>query len=81
MIRDPPRRAWLQHRRSVEDAVDLFESTRAPFEAACARLDLARALAALDRNDLAVQEARAAHGVLVIVDEKTVMGKRQEERN
>lgn len=54
-------------RRHLEDAVDLFESTRAPFEAACARLDLARALADLDRNDLAAQEARAAHGVLVAI--------------
>jgi ATP/maltotriose-dependent transcriptional regulator MalT len=51
-------------RRHLEDAVDLFERVGAPFEAACARLQLAQVLTALDRRDLAMHEARAAHGGL-----------------
>jgi ATP/maltotriose-dependent transcriptional regulator MalT len=46
-------------RRALEDAVDLFLQAQAPFEAARARLDLARCLAALDRPGPAQQEARS----------------------
>jgi ATP/maltotriose-dependent transcriptional regulator MalT len=48
-------------RRHLEDAVDLFEQAKAPFEGACARLQLAQVLTLLGRDDLATQEARAAH--------------------
>jgi DNA-binding NarL/FixJ family response regulator len=47
-------------RRVLEDAVDLFEHSGAPFEAACARLELAGSLAALGRTDAAVRESRRA---------------------
>lgn len=46
-------------RHAFEDAVDLFERCRAPFEAHGARLDLARLLARED-SDLASSEARTA---------------------
>jgi LuxR family maltose regulon positive regulatory protein len=51
-------------RRHLEDAIDAFDRTGTPFEAAQARLELADVLARLDREELAVQEARRAHGVL-----------------
>jgi DNA-binding CsgD family transcriptional regulator len=51
-------------RRHLEDAVDLFHRAGAPFETACARLELAHVLARLGRRDLAVQEARSAHDAL-----------------
>jgi ATP/maltotriose-dependent transcriptional regulator MalT len=47
-------------RRRLEDAVDLFLQAQAPFEAARARLDLARCLAGVDRAGAAQQEARSA---------------------
>jgi LuxR family maltose regulon positive regulatory protein len=47
-------------RRHFEDAVDLFLQSQAPFEAARARLDLARCLAGIDRPGPAEQEARSA---------------------
>ncbi len=43
-----------------EDAADLFERSRTPYEAAIARLELATSLAALDRPDAAEREARIA---------------------
>ena len=48
-------------RRHLEDAIDLFGRAGAPFETACARLELAHVLAGLGRHDLAAQEARRAH--------------------
>jgi len=51
-------------RRHLEDAVDLFERAGAPFEAACARLELGDVLAGLGRRDLALHEAHAAHQAL-----------------
>jgi DNA-binding NarL/FixJ family response regulator len=51
-------------RRCLEDAVDLFERSGAPFEAALARLDLARSLRALERGVAAEREARAARNAL-----------------
>jgi DNA-binding CsgD family transcriptional regulator len=50
-------------RHCFEDAVDLFEHYGAPFEAALARLALARVLPALDRHAAAASEARAALAV------------------
>jgi LuxR family maltose regulon positive regulatory protein len=47
-------------RRSFEDAVDLFNRCGAPFEAARARLDLARALRESGRGLAAAEEAQAA---------------------
>lgn len=47
-------------RRCLEDAVDLFTRCGAPLEAACARLDLARALHGCDRPSTAKEEAQAA---------------------
>jgi hypothetical protein len=44
----------------LEDALDVFERTRVPFEAAQMRVELAQVLAALGREERAVQEARKA---------------------
>jgi DNA-binding CsgD family transcriptional regulator/tetratricopeptide (TPR) repeat protein len=54
-------------RRYLEDALDLFQRSGAPFEAAEARLELARVLIELGRDDLALREARSAHAALVAV--------------
>jgi ATP/maltotriose-dependent transcriptional regulator MalT len=51
-------------RRHLEDAVDVFLESGAPFETACARIQLARALASLGRVEMADQEARRAIGLL-----------------
>lgn len=47
-------------RRSLEDAVDLYERSGAPFDAARARFELARTLRALERFAAAQDEAQAA---------------------
>ena len=47
-------------RRAAEDAVDRLSDGGAPYDAAVARLELARALAALGRPEAAAAEARAA---------------------
>lgn len=49
-----------QARRLLEDAVDGFERSGAPFETAAARLELSKSLAALGRTVEAAEEARAA---------------------
>lgn len=51
-------------RRSFEDAVDLFEHSGSPFEAARVRLELARTLLAQGRTEPARSEACAASEVL-----------------
>jgi ATP/maltotriose-dependent transcriptional regulator MalT len=51
-------------RRHFEDAVDRFVQSNAPYEVARARIELARALASLDRIDDAALEARRAIDVL-----------------
>jgi tetratricopeptide (TPR) repeat protein len=51
-------------RRHLEDAVDLFQRSRVPFESAQARLELARVLVELGREDLALREARSAEAAL-----------------
>ncbi|MBB4665103.1 helix-turn-helix domain-containing protein [Conexibacter arvalis] len=53
-----------QARRGLEDALDLFGESAAPYEAALARLALARALVSLGRADAADAEARAARAAL-----------------
>ena len=51
-------------RRHLEDAVDLFETSAAPFETACARVDLASVLEKLGRTDAAMVEVdRAVEGL------------------
>jgi DNA-binding CsgD family transcriptional regulator len=47
-------------RQAAEDAIDRLTESCAPFEAAVARLGLARALRALGRESQAIAEARAA---------------------
>jgi DNA-binding NarL/FixJ family response regulator len=47
-------------RQHLEDAVDLFLQSGAPFEVARARTELARSLAALERVDAAAEEFRRA---------------------
>ena len=49
----------------LEDAVDGFESSGAAFETACARIELATSLAALDRSEAAAQEAATALDALL----------------
>jgi len=51
-------------RSRFEDAIDLFLQSGDRFEAARSRLDLARVLAAVGRNDPAAEQARAAHEAL-----------------
>ena len=47
-------------RKHLEDAVDLFKESGAPFETGRARVELARVMEALGRRDAAVDEARRA---------------------
>jgi DNA-binding CsgD family transcriptional regulator len=54
-------------RRYLEDALDLFQRSGAPFEAGEARLELAQVLIELGRDDLALREARTAEAALVAV--------------
>jgi DNA-binding CsgD family transcriptional regulator len=51
-------------RRHLEDAVDLFRQSGAPYELARARLELARTLASLQRTDAALEEAERAVDLL-----------------
>jgi DNA-binding CsgD family transcriptional regulator len=55
---------WDSARTHLEDAVDLFEASGTPYEAARARLELAGALVALGRSDRAEREALAAREAL-----------------
>lgn len=47
-------------RRRLEEAVDLFERSGLPFEADCARIELARVLTHLQRAEAAAKHARLA---------------------
>jgi DNA-binding CsgD family transcriptional regulator/tetratricopeptide (TPR) repeat protein len=55
-------------RRELEDAVDLYEKSGAPFEMARTRIDLARVLEKLDRADAAVTEVNRALEELTRLD-------------
>jgi LuxR family maltose regulon positive regulatory protein len=55
---------YAEARRRFEDAVDLFDQSAAPYEAARSRLELGNALAALGRLEAAAREARAAFTAL-----------------
>ena len=52
-------------RSLLEDAVDRFCECGAPYETALARIELAKALAALERPDDAAREASAARDALL----------------
>ena len=47
-------------RQHLEDAVDLFKESGAPFETGCARVELARVMAVLGRSAAAVEEIQRA---------------------
>jgi ATP/maltotriose-dependent transcriptional regulator MalT len=51
-------------RKHLEDAVDLFSAAGAPFETGRARVELARVLSGLGRNEAAAAEAQRAIGDL-----------------
>jgi DNA-binding CsgD family transcriptional regulator len=55
-------------RRELEDAVDLYEKSGAPFEMARTRLDLARVLERLERTDAAIAEVERALEALTGLD-------------
>jgi ATP/maltotriose-dependent transcriptional regulator MalT len=55
-------------RRKLEDAVDLYERSGAPFETAKTRLDLARVLERLNRTDAAAAEVARALDQLTRLD-------------
>jgi ATP/maltotriose-dependent transcriptional regulator MalT len=53
-----------QAKTHLEDALDLYEHNRLPFDAALVRLDLGRALHAPGRRDRALDQARTARDTL-----------------
>ena len=55
-------------RREIEDAVDLYERSGAPFETARTRIDLARVMERLNRTDAAVAEVHRALEALTRLD-------------
>ena len=59
----------------LEDAVDRFQRSGAPFEAAQARLELATSLVALGRTDAAEREAAAALSCLLELGADTEAGR------
>lgn len=60
-------------RRELEDAVDLFDRCGAPFEAACARVDLASVLEQLGRNEAALAELDRALDAMTRLDARLEM--------
>ena len=64
-----------ESRRHLEDAVDLFLKSGAPFELARARIELARALAALGRVGEAAQEAQRAIDILTELKAELEIGR------
>lgn len=68
-------------RRALEDAVDLFEKSGAPFEAARARVGLACALESLRRTDAAVVEVSRALEELTRLDARHEMAAAQAVRD
>ena len=64
------RRDHEQARRACEDAVDMLVEAEAAHETALARLELARALAALGRDEAAAAETRIARDALVALGAK-----------
>ncbi len=68
-------------RRDLEDAVDLFEKSGAPFEMARARVDLACALEGLGRTDAASAEVQRALDDLTRLDARLEMSSAQAVRD
>jgi DNA-binding CsgD family transcriptional regulator/tetratricopeptide (TPR) repeat protein len=68
-------------RRELEDAVDRFDESGAPFEAACARIDLASVMERLGRHDAAVAELDRAIVELTRLDARVVMASAQAARD
>jgi len=68
-------------RRELEDAVDGFDASEAPFEAACARLDLASVMDRLGRADAAVSEIDRALTELTRLDARLAMSEAQTMRD
>lgn len=68
-------------RRELEDAVDLFDRSGAPFEAACARLHLASALEKLGRDQAAIAEVDRAVDALTPLDARLVIASAQAMRD
>ena len=68
-------------RRELEDAVDLFDKSGSPFEAACARIELASTLQRLDRNDAAARELDRAIEALTKLGARHLIGTAQAVRN
>ena len=62
-------------RQHLEDAVDLYLQSGAPFEVARSRIELARALGALGRTEHAVEEARRAVGLLTELHAEFELGR------
>ena len=60
-------------RRELEDAVDRFDESGAPFEAACARIDLASVMERLGRADAAAAEIDRALAELTRLDARLAM--------
>jgi ATP/maltotriose-dependent transcriptional regulator MalT len=68
-------------RRELEDAVDRFEESGAPFEAACARVDLASVMERLGRHDAAITELDRAIAELTRLDARFVVSSAQAARD
>jgi len=64
-------------RRELEDAVDRFDQSGAPFEAACARIDLASAMERLGRHDSALGELERAIAELTRLDARLAVSSAQ----
>src|SRR6185436_5129540 len=62
-------------RQHLEDAVDLYLQSGAPFEVARARIELARALGSLGRTDDALEEAQRAIELLAELNAQFEMGR------
>jgi DNA-binding CsgD family transcriptional regulator len=72
----------LDHaRRELEDAVDWFDQSGAPFEAACARIDLASAMERAGRGDAALAEIDRAIVELTRLDARLVIASAQAMRD
>ena len=68
-------------RRELEDAVDRFVESGAPFEVACARIDLASIMERLGRSDAAVAELDRAIAALSRLDAHLVKASAQAARD